>query len=197
MDRYQRAENDPYLIKGSDCLQNKLGITEIDKLEASERSTTRESIKLIEKQDPPYSLSTMQYIHRTLFSSLYQWAGEIRKVGIWKGETRFCAPERIEVEANKIFEATNIDIQDKREFWSLEDAADRLADHYGELNIIHPFREGNGRTQRILFEFIAQDIGYSIRWKEDSDQWIAANIRAYTTDHNELREIFLDILEPA
>lgn len=139
----------------------------------------------------------MQYIHRTLFSSLYQWAGEIRKVGIWKGETRFCAPERIEVEANKIFEAINLDLQDKREFWSLEDAADRLADHYGELNIIHPFREGNGRTQRILFEFIAQDIGYSIRWKEDSDQWIAANIRAYTTDHEELREIFLDILEPA
>jgi cell filamentation protein len=132
-----------------------------------------------------------------LFSSLYEWAGEIRRVGIWKGATKFCAPERIEKEAVKLFDALNQDFSEKGRFWNLNKAADRLAYHYGELNILHPFREGNGRTQRVLFEFIAQDIGYSIRWLDDSDQWIGANISAYTTDHTALREIFLDILEPA
>jgi cell filamentation protein len=197
MDRYQLSESDPYLIKGTECLINKLGITDINELEIAERNTTRNSINLVSIQEKPYSLATMKYIHTTLFSSLYPWAGEIRKVGIWKGDTRFCAPERIEAEALKLFNSINLDFQTKDKFWSLEEAADRLAYHYGELNVIHPFREGNGRTQRILFEFIAQDIGYSIRWQGDSDQWISANISAYTTDHKALSGIFLDILEPA
>ncbi|WP_240997611.1 Fic family protein, partial [Pseudomonas viridiflava] len=102
-------------------------------------------------------------------------------VGIWRGTTRFCAPERIESEAVRLFRAINLELENKEKFWSIEDAAERLAYHYGELNVIHPFREGNGRTQRILFEFIAQDMKYAIRWKEDSDQWISANISAYCT----------------
>ncbi|MDR9865903.1 MULTISPECIES: Fic family protein [Pseudomonas] len=196
MDRYQISESDPYLIKGTDCLKNIKDITDINELEVAEREATKLNIALISEQKSPYSLATMKYIHKTLFSSLYQWAGELRLVGIWKGTTRFCAPERIEAEALKIFQAINLDFQNKEKFWSLEDTADRLAYHYGELNIIHPFREGNGRTQRILFEYIAQDAKYSIRWQEDSDQWISANISAYTTDHKALKEIFMDILEP-
>lgn len=197
MDRYQMCESDPYLIRGTDCLINRMGITDINELERAERETTYENIRGVQQQSRPYSLSTMMYIHKALFSSLYEWAGEIRRVGIWKGGTTFCAPERIEKEASKLFDALNKDFAEKGKFWNLSEAADRLAYHYGELNILHPFREGNGRTQRVLFEFIAQDIGYSIRWLDDSDQWIAANISAYTIDHAALREIFLDILEPA
>jgi cell filamentation protein len=197
MDRYKMCENDPYLIKGTDCLVNRIGITDINELERAEREATLKGIVGIKKQDGPYSLGTMVYIHKTLFSSLYEWAGEIRRVGIWKGDTRFCVPERIEKEASKLFDALNKDFAGKGITWNLNEAADRLAYHYGELNILHPFREGNGRTQRILFEFVAQDIGYSIRWLDDRDQWIAANISAYATDHEALREIFLDSLEPA
>jgi len=197
MDRYQMCESDPYLIKGTDCLKNRLGITDINELEQAERNATYQSIRSVQDQSGPYTINTMKYIHKMLFSSLYEWAGEIRRVGIWKGATKFCAPERIEKEAVKLFDALNQDFSEKGRFWNLNKAADRLAYHYGELNILHPFREGNGRTQRVLFEFIAQDIGYSIRWLDDSDQWIGANISAYTTDHTALREIFLDILEPA
>jgi cell filamentation protein len=197
MDRYQICENDPYLIKGTGCLKNRMGITDVNELERAERDITNRSIDSFQEQYGPYSLSTMMYIHKALFSSLYEWAGEIRSVGIWKGNTRFCVPERIEKEASKLFDALNKDFSKEGKFWSLKEAADRLAFHYGELNILHPFREGNGRTQRVLFEIIARDIGYSIRWLNDSDQWIAANISAYTTDHKALREIFLDILEPA
>jgi len=174
-----------------------MGITDINELERAERKVTRENIGNVQQQHSPYSLSTMMCIHKTLFSSLYEWAGEIRQVGIWKGNTRFCVPELLEQEAAKLFDALNKDFAEKGKFWKPNEAADRLAYHYGELNILHPFREGNGRTQRVLFEFIAQDIDYSIRWLDDSDQWIAANISAYTTDHAALREIFLDILEPA
>lgn len=80
--------------------------------------------------------------------------------------------------------------------WDTERAADKLAFHYGELNILHPFREGNGRTQRILFEFIADDISQEIIWPDDRDQWISANISAYETNHRLLMDIFLAILKP-
>lgn len=197
MDRYQLCKDDPYLIKGTDCLKNKMGITDITELEQAERKVTRENIGKVQEQNNPYSLNTMKYIHQTLFLSLYEWAGEIRQVGIWKGDTMFCVPERIEQEASKQFNELNKTFFEKRKYWSLEEAADKLAYYYGELNALHPFREGNGRTQRILFEFIAQDIGYSIRWLDERDQWIAANISAYTTDHKALNGIFLNILEPA
>jgi len=197
MDRYQMCKNDPYLIEGTECLKNRKGITDVSQLEQAEREDTYNNIRYVQKQRSPYSLETMRYIHKTLFSSLYEWAGEIRSVGIWKGATRFCAPERIEKEALKLFFELNQDLFEKGKYWNLIEAADRLSYHYGELNILHPFREGNGRTQRILFEFIAQDIGYSIRWLTDSDQWIKANISAYTTNHVELCDLFKDILEPA
>lgn len=179
-----------------------MGIININVLEQAERETTDRNSLMIQKQHPPYGLYTMIYIHRMLFSSLYQWAGEIRRVGISKTdtksgmETRFCVPERIEAEASKLFRMLNKDFSQIK-YWSLDEAADKLAYHYGELNILHPFREGNGRTQRILFEFIAEDIGYEIRWPDNRDEWISANVSAYTTDHKALCEIFLDTLEPA
>lgn len=197
MDRYRMCENDPYLIKGTECLKNKKNIADLNKLEQAEREITRDSIQNIKKQNAPYSINTMMYIHKVIFSTLYDWAGEIRTVGIWKGSTRFCTPERIENEASKLFDLLNKEFLSNTRYWNLEDAADRLAYHYGELNVLHPFREGNGRTQRILFEFIAQDLGYSIRWLDDSDQWIEANISAYTTDHKALYQIFCNMLEPA
>lgn len=197
MDRYKIFQNDPYLIRDSACLKNKKDITNINELEQAERRTTFENIRKVKKQNARYNLNTMKYIHRKLFSSLYEWAGEIRSVGISKKHTLFCMPESIEKEASKLFDALNNDFSVTGKFWSLEDAAEKLAYHYGELNVLHPFREGNGRTQRVLFEFIAQDIGYSIRWIDNSDQWIAASISAYTTDHEALYQIFLKMLEPA
>ncbi|MCX7114081.1 MAG: Fic family protein [Proteobacteria bacterium] len=196
MDRYAMCKDDPYLISGTECLVNILGITDIEELERAEREKTDITSNRIQKQTPPYGLDTMTYIHQTLFCPLYAWAGKVRTVGIWKGNTMFCVPERIEAEASKQFGALNRDFAEKEVFWDITKAADRLAFHYGELNILHPFREGNGRTQRILFEFIADDIGYAIHWPDDRDQWIAANISAYETDHRLLTNIFLDILAP-
>lgn len=196
MDRYNANKNDPYLILGTDCLKNRLGIHNLAELSNAERISTRRSIQNIQKQCGPYSLNTLVYIHTTLFSEIYEWAGEIRTVGIWKGNTQFCVPERIEIEAARLFELLNSDFSVIGKRWSLTEAADKLAFHYGEINMLHPFREGNGRTQRILFEFIAEDIGLSIRWLEDADEWLEANVSAFTTDHNKLREIFLDMLEP-
>ena len=173
-----------------------MGITDIEELEKAEREVTRKTIDSIQKQGAPYSLNTMAYIHKALFYPLYEWAGQVRTCGIEKGNTWFFVPERIEAEASKRFDALNRDFSDRRIFWDIQKAADRLAVHYGDLNVLHPFREGNGRTQRILFEFIADDIGYAIRWPDDTDQWIAANISAYETDYNLLKNIFLNILEP-
>jgi len=74
MDRYKICENDPYLIKGTGCLTNKKDITDINELEQAERNTTFEYIRYVLKQNAPYSLNTIMYIHKTLFSPLYEWA---------------------------------------------------------------------------------------------------------------------------
>lgn len=69
---------------------------------------------------------------------------------------------------------------------------DELAELYGELNMVHPFREGNGRALRLLFEFIIVNVGYEISWSGvDEEEWLEANIlSALAVDASGLRAIF-------
>ncbi len=68
---------------------------------------------------------------------------------------------------------------------------ERLAHYYCEFNVAHPFREGNGRTQRVLFENLAINAGYAVRWKFiDPAAWIPANIAAYMGNLDRLIHLF-------
>ncbi|ERP88042.1 hypothetical protein Q670_16245 [Alcanivorax sp. P2S70] len=69
---------------------------------------------------------------------------------------------------------------------------DELAGLYGELNMVHPFREGNGRALRLLFEFIIVNVGYEISWSGvDEEEWLEANIlSALAAESSGLRVIF-------
>lgn len=70
-----------------------------------------------------------------------------------------------------------------------------IADYYCELNVIHPFREGNGRTQRLFFEAIALNAGYEVDWSQvNRDEWLDANIRGYFGDLAPLQAIFTRIV---
>ncbi|WP_206379372.1 Fic/DOC family protein, partial [Pseudomonas viridiflava] len=91
-----------------------------------------------------------------------------------KGGTRFCTCGRIDAEAQKIFDAL------QKDHWlsglNKERFCEKLAEYYCELNMIHPFREGNGRVQRIFSEHLALSAGYELDWENVSrDEWIQAN----------------------
>ncbi|EPM50663.1 putative adenosine monophosphate-protein transferase Fic [Pseudomonas syringae] len=188
MDR-DDASHDCYCYPASSVLRNRLNIQDMDDLEAAEREITASTVTRVHYTAPPYSLENMKQLHRQLFSDLYEWAGEIRTVDISKGGTRFCTCARIEAEALKIFtklqEVDWLRKQDKDSFCGL------LAEYYCELNMIHPFREGNGRVQRIFFEHLALSAGYELDWENISqEEWIQANIDGVDVNYGPMKKIF-------
>ena len=177
-DKYGMGQDRQYCYPGSDVLINKLGLTDEGALEAAEIELTQARIDQYEPDFDDISLPALRAIHFHLFQDLYDWAGELRTIDISKGGTRFASASRIEPEADKLFQ------QLRREAYLAALPRDqfvaRLAHYYCELNIIHPFRDGNGRAQRLMFEVISINAGYALRWEPiGRAEWGDANIAAY------------------
>ena len=188
VDKYG-AGQDPYCPPGSTVLRNRLNLTDAKTLAQAERDLSEVAAESIDFAPPPYSLSYLQAIHRRLFSDLYDWAGELRTVDISKDNTHFCVTSRIEPEANKLFKV----LADANWFQDLDrtNLINASAELFGDLNVVHPFREGNGRAQRILFEHIIVNAGYEISWwPVEPGEWIQANIDAVGCDYAGLVRVF-------
>lgn len=155
----------------------------------AERELTAIAANEIDFHPPPYDLDYLKQLHHHLFRDIYDWAGEIRAVDIAKDSTRFCKFDRIEPESEKLFRA----LSDAKwlEGFSRTRLVTAVAEYYGDLNVIHPFREGNGRAQRLLFEHLIINAGYQIDWwQADPDEWVWANIDAVVCDYKALINIF-------
>jgi cell filamentation protein len=192
MDKYD-ASNDHYCYAKTTVLKNKLNIKDMNELENAEREITALTIQNIKFKKFPYNLGYMKELHLNLFSTLYDWAGQIRDVDISKGGTRFCTCSRIEIEAQKLFEL----LANKSWLTGLEkkEFCENLAEFYIEFNMIHPFREGNGRVQRLLFEHIALSAGYDLNWDDVSKtEWIQANIDGVNVNYYPMETIFKRIV---
>ncbi|SFY31995.1 Fic/DOC family protein [Azotobacter vinelandii] len=180
---------DPDCYPGTEVLKNLLDLRNDEDLGEAERYLSEVAAERLEFVEPPYSLETLKYIHRTLFSDTYDWAGKIRTVKISKGKSQFCLPDRIEPEAAKEFR--KMEHVGWFEGYPRDKLVTAVAESYGMLNVVHPFREGNGRTQRILFEWIIVNTGYEINWwVVDQQEWIEANIRSYHGDDGHLVQVF-------
>lgn len=94
------------------------------------------------------TLAHLQHLHYQLFQDIYVWAGQLRTVDISKGTTRFCHCQRIEPEADKLMAI----IPALDQINNKDAMADAMADLYCELNMLHPFRDGNGRAQRFFLK---------------------------------------------
>jgi cell filamentation protein len=138
------AFDDPYLYPGTSVLKNRLDIRDAATLTAFEveASHFRAEIGLPEGN---FDAAHYRAAHHQLFQDVYEWAGKYRTVRIAKGETMFCYPENISVQMDALFGG----IEGGARFRDLtpEEFVNRLAGFLAELNAIHPFREGNGRTQ--------------------------------------------------
>ena len=155
----------------------------------AERTLTSIAASEIEFELPPYSLAYLQALHRHLFRDIYDWAGALRTIDLSKGSTRFCTINRIVPEAEIVFRGlAQLNWLEGMERPALVQA---LAVHYGDLNMVHPFREGNGRAQRLLFEHLIINAGFQIDWwRVDEASWLQANIDAATCDYQGLQAVF-------
>ena len=195
VDKYDTG-NDYYCYPGTSVLKNKLNIKDESILENAEREITSVSIRNIRYSDPPYNIEYFKNLHLTLFSELYEWAGKTRDVDISKGGTRFCTAYRIIPEIEKIFSQLKTEKYLKNVAGN--EFAKKLAEYYAEFNVIHPFREGNGRVQRLFFEHLAAYNGYVLDWSLISqDEWIKANIDGFNVQYQSLTNIFMRILSRA
>ncbi|SEN45961.1 cell filamentation protein [Pseudomonas sp. ok272] len=188
LDKYGVGQ-DPYCYPGSHVLRNLLNIHDEQQLDDAERELSEIAASTFQLLPPPFDLSLLQRIHQSLFCDIYEWAGQLRTVNIRKGDTLFCTAERIAPEAEKIFRA----MDDARWFTGIHKAQliVKVAEAYGDLNVIHPFREGNGRAQRILFEQLIINAGFKVDWwLIDEASWIPANIDAVACDYRALETIF-------
>ena len=193
MDKYDTSYNDPYCYSGTSVLKNKLNIRNFDELEKAEREITAYSLKYIQYQKPPYNLVYLQTLHKQLFNELYQWAGTLRTVDISKEDTYFCPFSNLESYSNELFK--NLKEDEWLKGLDKVNFCKKLAEHYCEFNILHPFREGNGRVQRLFFEHLALYNEYILNWNSiTKDDWIQANI-AGVTDYEPMEKIFKRIIK--
>jgi len=188
LDKYGTG-NDPYCYRDSEVLCNVLNIQNSAELEEAEQALTALAALQIELQPPPYNLDYFKAVHQHLFRDLYEWAGELRTIDITKGTTRFCSRDRISPEANKTFKVLK-----KDDYYIKHERKDLIADVaelYIELNMLHPFREGNGRAQRILFEHIIINCGFEFDLEGITKrEWVDANIAGVSCNYTPMTELF-------
>ncbi|MFY9748009.1 MAG: Fic family protein [Acidobacteriaceae bacterium] len=138
------AFDDPYVYPGTSVLRNRLGIRDAAGLEGFEV----EAAHFRAEEGLPegnFDAAHFSAVHRHLFGDVYEWAGTYRTVRIAKGTTMFCYPENIPAQMDALF--GGIEGGGRFRDVTVEEFVTRLAGFLAELNAIHPFREGNGRTQ--------------------------------------------------
>lgn len=158
------------------ALENKLGLTSsADLAREEERISKKKAVELFEKgfldNLPVGKFSTLQAIHKHLFEDIYNFAGELRTVKIAKGNFRFVPLMYLQAALE------NIDKMPQSNF-------DEIVEKYVEMNIAHPFREGNGRSTRIWLDHILKnEIGRVVDWsKVDKEDYLLAMGRSPIKD---------------
>ena len=158
------------------ALQNKLGITDSAELaRQEEKISKKKAVQLFENglldNLPAGSLQSLKEIHRFLFSEIYDFAGEIRNVNLAKGNFRFAPVMYLETALQ------NVEKMPQSTF-------DEIIEKYVEMNIAHPFREGNGRSTRIwLDDILKKELGMVVDWsKVDKEDYLLAMERSPIRD---------------
>jgi len=171
------AFEDPYAYSGTSVLQNCLDIRDAGILEAFEVeiSTLR-----AEEPLPHGTFDPVHYcsVHRHLFQDVYEWAGQYRTVRTSKGGNAFCYPEHISAQMDALFRSIRggESFADKTRSEFLREVARFL----GELNAIHPFREGNGRAQLAFLGLIGATAGQPFAFERiDSNAFLQAMIESF------------------
>ena len=189
---------DPYVYPGTNVLRNHFGLRDAGELDRREQDAS--FARLLELAAEPlagrYDLAHLQAFHRHIFGDVWPWAGELRTVAIAKADTMFALPEH-----NAPY-LSGVLAELPRENYLRGLPADRLTDrltHYlAEINAVHPFREGNGRTQRAFIGQLAAQAGHHVAWDQLSPaRNVEAAVAAMRGDNALLRQALSEIITPA
>lgn len=181
------AINSRYTYKGTDVLKNKLNIKDEELLKEYETRIVAFKIATISTQTIPigYTPERLKFIHKYLFEEIFYFAGEYRQENITKDNFRFSEYEYIEDNIKQIFSKINIEEMKSMPFNKF---IELLSYIMTELNVLHPFREGNGRTIRELIREICFDCGYTIDWYEiNHDDILRASKKAVFDETEQIK----------
>lgn len=193
---YSVTSSEDGCYPGTSVLINKPGLKKQEALDEAESVAVALRSAQIEDERPNdlFTFSFYCDLHRRLFGDIYEWAGKLRTVDLSKKGTAFYPAKDL----RRIGTAKFDRLIKMNEFQSLTrtQLVDELTDFYHELNMLHPFREGNGRTQRLFFALLLRRLGYSINFAEcDTDSLMMATIYAAQGIKTYLHDFFDALLK--
>ena len=185
--RYHVSDKSAGISKG--VLKNKLGIKSKKKLDDAETlllaDTYERFFELLKEGEIEFDLSLLFTIHKYFLETIYDWAGEIRRVDISKDDMLF-APVKYIDKSLKEFEKL-LKKKLPRSSDDKEELSKKLAIIHNEYNVIHPFREGNGRTIRLFLDLVVASLGYDpIDWgKRSNSDYMSACVEGMSSGKHE------------
>lgn len=189
--KYSYINDGTYCYPNTDILINKLNIKDDKILNDVERKLV--SLRVDELIDKPvvgnFDFNHLKNIHNYLFQDIYIWAGIPRTCAIAKGDL-FCLPEFIENYANDVFSSL---VKDKYFIqYDYEKTINKLVDLFSDINALHPFREGNGRSQREFIEELARINGIDLDLTQVKKMdMIIASHEAINGHNEKLQQLFV------
>jgi cell filamentation protein len=186
---------DPYADPVTGVLRNKLGLGTAAELAAAEREITHAALIFLRRAPvkPSYDLRHLCVIHHRIFGDIYDWAGQIRTVAISK-QSMFCLPPHIRSSAAEIFH--DLRCEDLLRGLDQDAFTERLTCYLGEINALHPFRDGNGRAQRAFVQQLAGDAGFVLDWQRlDADRNTTASAAIMRGDPVPMRTMLGELVQ--
>lgn len=189
---------DGYVYPGTNVLRNRRGLREAEQLERFEAVAAVR--RLIELEHRPlhgaFDAAHLRAIHRHIFQDVFEWAGEFRTIDIARGgQFYFAYVHRIDACLDDLLGKLKAErfLKDADEATFLA----RLAFYFGELNAVHPFREGNGRTQREFIREVALQSNRRLHWRNVTreDVYAASHLSFQRADYSGLMRVLSTALE--
>lgn len=184
--------DDPYVYAGTSVLRNMLGIRDAQELDKVERQLVRERT-LEDLPTGNFDLRHLKAIHHHLFQDIYEWAGKIRTVEISKGASQFQFRQYIETGMADVHgRLVKSGFLRRLEQHTFAAEAARII---GDLNYVHPFREGNGRTQLQYLKLLSVQAGHDLDLtKIDATRWVDASKEAHLARYDLMARIIGEAL---
>lgn len=190
---------DPYLIPGTNVLRNKVNAQSEQELAAAENDLVNARYGKLSSTPltADGTVKQLQWIHQYLFQDVYEWAGQIRTIDMSKGVGSVFQPLQLFTTGVQYAETT---LRDDHMLQGLDRGRfiERLSINFDNFNTPHPFREGNGRTQRVFWTLIARDAGWGLDWAQisKSENDVASFIDHENVDYRPLEAMFDRIAQP-